>query len=246
MTHTARITEVFSSLQGEGPHTGQPTTFVRLALCHMGCTWCDTAYALCDHDKCRVADAADGSIKEISNPVTATALSELVSAYSNRMLSVTGGEPLEQVAFLEGWLPSIQHKYTVLLETNGVMWEELKRVVDYVHIVSMDLKLPSSAGCRPMWKEHDAFLRTAVAAGREVCVKIVVTGKTTDKDVQDSIKLITKVNKYINVVVQPANPTATFHDVVSRQRLASIDRICRAYLPNVLIGRQMHKEWNIQ
>jgi hypothetical protein len=110
----------------------------------------------------------------------------------------------------------------------------------------MDFKLPSSAGCRPLWKEHEKFLRTALGAGREVYVKVVVTEKTSDKDVQDTIRLISKVNKYVQVILQPATPTLTFHEVISRQRLDAIDRLCRAYLPNVMIAEQMHKQWNIQ
>lgn len=246
MTHSARIVEIFPSLQGEGPHAGEPTIFVRFAMCRMACTWCDTEYAACDHLVCRVTEPDGLTVNEISNPITATKLNELVKPYSMKILSVTGGEPLEQASFLADWLPSIQHRYKILLETNGVMFRELKKVVDLVHIVSMDFKLPSSAGCQPLWQEHETFLRTAWGGGREVYVKVVVTEKTTDRDVQDTIRLISKVNKYVQVVLQPATPTLTFHDVISRQRLDSIDRLCRAYLPNVMVAEQMHKQLNIQ
>jgi organic radical activating enzyme len=103
MAHAARIIEVFSSLQGEGPYTGEPTTFVRFALCRMGCSWCDTAYAMCDHSYCRVVLPDGLQVKEVSNPITVTKLNELLEPFSEGMLSVTGGEPLEQVSFLLEW-----------------------------------------------------------------------------------------------------------------------------------------------
>ena len=36
--------EIFYSLQGEGVTTGIPSVFLRLALCNLACSWCDTRY----------------------------------------------------------------------------------------------------------------------------------------------------------------------------------------------------------
>lgn len=40
-----KITEIFTSLQGEADTAGWPTVFVRLTGCPLRCTYCDTAYA---------------------------------------------------------------------------------------------------------------------------------------------------------------------------------------------------------
>lgn len=41
-----RVVEVFGpTLQGEGPNGGRAAMFVRLAGCHVGCAWCDTAFS---------------------------------------------------------------------------------------------------------------------------------------------------------------------------------------------------------
>jgi len=246
MTHAANISEIFSSLQGEGPYTGDPMTFVRFTSCDMNCTWCDTQHAAQIHHNCRVT-APDGTdVQEIPNPITATMLNRLIGAYDSKVVSVTGGEPLGQAVFLREWLPSIKHRYKILLETNGVRTQELAMLIDQVDVVSMDIKLPSSAGCEPFWREHEQFMRIAITAGREIYTKIVVTEKTTDKDVQEAIKLISRINKFIPVFIQPASQTLAFHDVISEQRLASIDRLCRAYLPDVRVQEQMHKKWGIQ
>jgi 7-carboxy-7-deazaguanine synthase len=41
---TYAVNEVFDTLQGEGVHTGRPSTFLRLQGCPVGCAWCDTKY----------------------------------------------------------------------------------------------------------------------------------------------------------------------------------------------------------
>ena len=38
------IAEEFSSIQGEGFHTGKAAYFIRLGGCDVGCSWCDTKF----------------------------------------------------------------------------------------------------------------------------------------------------------------------------------------------------------
>jgi organic radical activating enzyme len=39
----ANLVELFSSVQGEGPHLGTSTLFVRFGVCDLRCAWCDSA-----------------------------------------------------------------------------------------------------------------------------------------------------------------------------------------------------------
>ncbi|AOW78986.1 7-cyano-7-deazaguanosine (preQ0) biosynthesis protein QueE [Colwellia sp. PAMC 20917] len=39
-----KINEIFETLQGEGTFTGQPSIFLRLQGCPVGCSWCDTKH----------------------------------------------------------------------------------------------------------------------------------------------------------------------------------------------------------
>jgi organic radical activating enzyme len=105
-TRTLRISELFLSIQGEGPSAGTPAHFLRLQGCDVGCSWCDTKYSW---------DAAGGRELELDELWTqAQALGEA------RLLVVTGGEPLQHpalAAVLEG---ALERWSRVEVETSGI------------------------------------------------------------------------------------------------------------------------------
>lgn len=242
----AEIVEIFSSRQGEGPLQGEQMTFVRLGRCTLHCSFCDTPKGICYKGLCQVeAPPGSGKFREESNPVSVSSLCRLLESFDDDTLSITGGEPLEQVDFLLEWLPFESQKKKILLETNGVHHEALDKIIEHVHIIGMDFKLPSSSGIKPVWSSHVAFLKRAIASGRETYVKIVVTSETTDNDIQKAISILAGSNKFIPVIIQPASPTLTFNNPVSLDRLNALQRICGAYLPDVRIIPQIHKDWGV-
>ena len=143
---TAKLIEIFSSIQGEGPRVGERMTFVRFEGCDLKCRWCDTPESFRVHSMFRVERAPfSGTWEEEPNPASGEQIEKWLLSFSDPMVSLTGGEPLQQVDFLEDWLPRVSQKYSFLLETNGVLPQALERVVPWIHTVSMDIKLPSSA-----------------------------------------------------------------------------------------------------
>ncbi len=121
-----RIIEVFHSLQGEGPRTGERTTFIRTARCNLRCSWCDTPYSF-------------GPGRERSIP----SLLREVARNRTRNVCLTGGEPLLQSESV-GLVRELSARDCVtVIETGGSLdvspYLGIPRVV-----LSVDVKCPSS------------------------------------------------------------------------------------------------------
>ena len=102
---TLEVSEVFTSIQGEGPFMGQPACFLRLSRCLPPlCPWCDTRHAW-----------------ESGQWISIKALADRIMATGNTLCVITGGEPYLQwesgLNFLETYL--ISKGLTVQYETSG-------------------------------------------------------------------------------------------------------------------------------
>jgi len=246
MDSRAYISEIFSSLQGEGPHTGEPMTFVRFAGCGLSCRWCDTKHARENGAYCKIeTPPRSRSFVNQANPLSVEQLSAQLRFFTDLTISVTGGEPLLQADFIAKWLSEKRPDKKVLLETNGICHKELLKIGRFVDIFSVDIKLPSSAGISRHWEEHRAFLHNALSFGKETYVKMVVTKDTLDADIQEAIKVVSSVNKFIPVVLQPASGTDSFDQTISDEKLLSFARLCGLWLTNVSTMKQAHKEMGI-
>ncbi len=102
---TVRVSEVFSSIQGEGVSVGTPSVFVRLQGCSIGCVWCDTKYSWAEHGGREIP------FDDLLRQVASAGLKNVV---------VTGGEPLEHPAFAALVEALKQAGHRVEVETAGV------------------------------------------------------------------------------------------------------------------------------
>lgn len=119
------VSELFVSIQGEGPSTGQPAAFVRLGNCNLTCTYCDTPYTW---DFPRFDPA-----KELRRLPLAEVATFLLERSPGRVI-ITGGEPLIQQKVLSELLtrvdqaalgpakPSWGERLFVEIETNGTIF----------------------------------------------------------------------------------------------------------------------------
>ena len=108
---TLNITEVFTSIQGEGLNQGEPSHFIRLHGCSMKCPWCDSKYSWTE----KTVYYKDGI----------NSLIDLLKCEYPKItkIVISGGEPMEQDL---SYLLSIAHKkgFLVDIETNGIVPKE--------------------------------------------------------------------------------------------------------------------------
>ena len=105
--------EIFSSIQGEGASMGVASTFVRLAVCNLRCSWCDTAYTW-DWSRYTRADQVMESDTD--------AVLERVRRFKARNIVITGGEPLLQRHALAPLAQALRAEgYRLEIETNGTV-----------------------------------------------------------------------------------------------------------------------------
>ena len=123
-TEKLRITEIFSSIQGESTSVGMPTVFVRLTGCPLRCQYCDTAYAFSGGDWMQLEDILNN-----------------VASFNLKHVTVTGGEPLAQKSCLSLLTKLCDQDYRVSLETSGAL--DINDVDPRV-IKVMDIKTPAS------------------------------------------------------------------------------------------------------
>ncbi len=185
------MTEIFSAIQGEGALVGARQVFVRLTGCNIRCAYCDQPEALEKRSgPCRIEQTAGRRDWRVAaSPLRIDDVVEAVGALfvdpPHHSVSLTGGEPLLQTA-RAGELTRRLHGrgWPVMLETNGTLVPALERMLPWLAAVSMDLKLASVDGERVPPAVQRTFLATALAAGVETWVKIVV-GEATDRDELD-------------------------------------------------------------
>lgn len=233
ITQKAEITEIFSSVQGEGIFVGARQIFVRFKKCNMACEFCDTPN--------------EGIVKEYSPTALmheVRALNE--SKFAHHSVSLTGGEPLVYTEFLKHFLPMLKKEgFKSYLETNGTLPKELKDVIDFIDIVAMDFKLPSSTGDRAYWKEHLEFLK--IAACKKVFVKSVVTTDTKKEDIEKAVGIIRGVNKNIPFIMQPATPVKNFDKKPGENRLLEfLDIALKNEVENSRVIPQVHKTLGVK
>ncbi len=110
------IEEIFYTLQGEGPFSGCPAVFVRLAGCNLICRFCDTIYS--SFHSYPVQQAVDEAVA-VKRAAT--------------LCVVTGGEPFRQYQLPQLIRTLLMRFQTVQIETSGSCFQPQFAVVKRIH-----------------------------------------------------------------------------------------------------------------
>lgn len=102
--HSLDVHSVFYTIQGEGPLTGHPAIFVRLAGCNLQCPQCDTEYTAK-----RQRMSPEALLQEVQRKHPGP-----------RLVVITGGEPFRQAIGLFTQLLE-DADYQIQIETNGTL-----------------------------------------------------------------------------------------------------------------------------
>lgn len=131
----------FKTIQGEGPYVGCQAIFLRLAGCNLQCPLCDTDYTS-KRETVKINDFRDWAVGQ-----------------KQKLIVITGGEPMRQKALARLCQLLIFAGKTVQIETNGSYYQALPPEVTVVcspKTPSISWQLEPLIDCWKYVMRHDA------------------------------------------------------------------------------------------
>ncbi len=244
MSDSLFISELFSSIQGEGMLAGRRQIFVRLMECNLDCRYCDTEFKKSENGQLE-SKPGSGMLIHFPQPTSLHTVSAIIEDWQTQLpgahhsVSFTGGEPLLHADALAGWFPEIRKSLPIHLETNGTLHTAIRYVKDQVDFISMDMKLPSTAGSAGQsWELHARFLQEAY--GGNLSVKVVVGESTPASEIRQVCDLIAAVDDSVPLFLQPLTmPGGSIG--ITAAHLLHLQEIASSRLSDVRVIPQMHK-----
>ena len=205
-----KVSEIFSSIQGEGPHAGKPSVFLRTALCNLKCVWCDTKYTW-DWDNYDYS-------KEVHELPIEKVL-EKIKEFEPKHVVITGGEPLIQQNDIASLLSKLGDDYFVEVETdctiipNSAMLEH----VNHWNVSPKTSNSGNSRKAREIPQCYDFFIKLENSV-----FKFVIENET---DLVEIDELITKYSIPKNKIL--LMPQASTKDELNLKK-EEIEKIAKA------------------
>jgi 7-carboxy-7-deazaguanine synthase len=200
-TITTKVSEIFTSIEGEGILFGTKTMFVRLAGCPFMCHWCDTPYAL----------PMDSGIEYSIEEVKETILKNLQP--NTYKVNFTGGEPLVQHEAVIELAKFVRQKgLRVYLESSCYDAGRFAKVLPHIDICKVELKLRDSKIVNEkqysnLLKNEQECLRQAINNSKTTFIKVVVTNSSNLEEFKDIVAEVFKIAKpseLAGFIIQPS------------------------------------------
>ena len=231
----APINEVFFSYQGEGIFAGLPQIFVRFVGCNLKCNYCDTVKLL----NINQSNSKYFTTQKLFEYILNIFKKNKNNFYGKKpSISFTGGEPLIYTDFiLELIKKYLKNKFSIYIETNGTLPEQIKKIYKYCDVIAMDIKFKSACK-KDLFKEHKLFIKNCKD---KVFIKTVITKNTTTEEFIKAINLISNISNKIKLIIQPSS----FDNIVNK-KIFEFYSIAISKINDVRILPQLHKLWEIQ
>ncbi len=196
-----KVSEIFTSFQGEGPYIGIPATFLRLYGCNLNCQWCDT----------------DISTYEILSVDEVAEILMTQMEFNNiSLLVITGGEPTLQMDEIKRLIKELPEDIKIQLETNGSIFEYVPEM-EYV----ISPKVDKEKVFENYYKYENVFFKFVICSQEDIDEVISLKNKyaydktiwlqgefSKDGEIADlirvnfprleNIKLSVQTHKYLN------------------------------------------------
>lgn len=229
---TAQITEIFSSLQGEGPYSGSKHIFVRFEECHMHCTYCDEIHKI----------GKLWTLDQVMNEII-----KLEREFGPHLhVSLTGGEPLIYLPFIKPLIQKLKTQgLSVYLETSGVIHKALEEVVKDCDVIAMDLKPSSVTHERKYLFEHEQFLK--VCKKHSYFLKMVVSKEIQIDEYDELVGMVSRIAPQSVLYLQPMTDGSEGHDDAELMSLLGrLQMRGQKFLKDIRIGLRLHRILNVR
>ncbi|AVO25170.1 QueE-like radical SAM domain [Rhodococcus phage Finch] len=180
---TLPVSEQFGpTIQGEGPYAGRSVQFLRLGLCNLACSWCDTPYTW------------DATRFDLKVELKQTSVEDILErAIPGIPMVISGGEPLLHQGrpdWADLLIGLTDKGCEVHLETNGTILPNVA-TQRYATFASVSPKLPHAGvhrkGQKPAMHHswgHLASHGTTALAGKSILKFVVETAADVDASLE--------------------------------------------------------------
>ena len=196
-----QLSEIFTSIEGEGIFFGTKTMFVRMAGCHLRCYWCDTGYAL------SLTSGNSYHIDEVKKMIKEN-LKE-----NTYKINFTGGEPLIQYRAVKELARFVKEEIGLrtYIESSCYDFNRFNEILPYFDICKIEFKMKDSMVVEPehyynLLENELECLKIAIKNNKITYIKIVVSNNT---DINEFKKLIDTIFSIIHAeslagfIIQP-------------------------------------------
>lgn len=171
-----RLSEIFTSVEGEGILYGTKTLFVRLAGCPFTCFYCDTPESL------PLNSGTEHTVKEVCDMIDSNLQKQTFK------VNFTGGDPLIQHQATALLAKHVQKKdIPTYLESSCFDIDRFNHVLPFFDIIKIEFKTMDSNFVDPQYHEKLAghamkCLESATRRNKTTYIKVVASSKTNPND----------------------------------------------------------------